>query len=77
MLVGISNASIQCRIALGPRAGRRVWRAGEEPCVGRLCRLRSDRARGPSIVTNELRGATKDRRPPLPANDRQPLFPYP
>src|SRR5437879_8029341 len=31
MLAGISNAPIQGRIALGPRAGRRVWRVGEEP----------------------------------------------
>ncbi len=31
MLAGISSASIQGRIALGPRAGRRVWRVGEEP----------------------------------------------
>jgi hypothetical protein len=28
MLAGISSASIQGRIALGPRAGRRVWRVG-------------------------------------------------
>jgi hypothetical protein len=31
MLAGISSASIQGRIALGPRAGRRVWQVGEEP----------------------------------------------
>lgn len=31
LLAGISSASIQGRIALGPRAGRRVWRVGEEP----------------------------------------------
>jgi hypothetical protein len=31
MLAGIISASIQGRIALGPRAGRRVWRVGEEP----------------------------------------------
>jgi hypothetical protein len=31
MLAGISSASIEGRIALGPRAGRRVWRVGEEP----------------------------------------------
>ena len=31
MLAGISSASIQGRIALGPRAGARVWRIGEEP----------------------------------------------
>src|SRR2546423_10208784 len=31
MLAGISSASIQGRIALGLRAGRRVWRVGEEP----------------------------------------------
>jgi hypothetical protein len=31
MLAGISSASIQGRIALGPRAGRRVWRVREEP----------------------------------------------
>jgi hypothetical protein len=31
MLAGISSASIQGRIALGPRAGARVWRVGEEP----------------------------------------------
>jgi hypothetical protein len=30
-LAGISSASIQGRIALGPRAGRRVWQVGEEP----------------------------------------------
>jgi len=30
-LAGISSASIQGRIALGPRAGARVWRLGEEP----------------------------------------------
>jgi hypothetical protein len=31
MLASISGASIQGRIALGPRAGTRVWRVGEEP----------------------------------------------
>ncbi len=31
VLAGISSASIQGRIALGPRAGARVWRLGEEP----------------------------------------------
>ena len=31
LLAGISGASIHGRIALGPRAGRRVWRVGEEP----------------------------------------------
>jgi hypothetical protein len=31
MLAGISSASIEGRIALGPRAGRRVWRVGQEP----------------------------------------------
>ena len=31
MLAGISSASIRGRIALGPRASRRVWRVGEEP----------------------------------------------
>jgi hypothetical protein len=31
LLAGISSASIQGRIALGPRAGRRVWRVGVEP----------------------------------------------
>jgi hypothetical protein len=31
MLADIISASIQGRIALGPRAGRRVWRVGEEP----------------------------------------------
>jgi hypothetical protein len=31
LLAGISSASIQGRIALGPRAGRRVWQLGEEP----------------------------------------------
>jgi hypothetical protein len=31
MLAGINSASIQGRIALGPRAGARVWRVGEEP----------------------------------------------
>jgi len=31
MLAAISSASIQGRIALGPRAGRRVWQVGEEP----------------------------------------------
>jgi hypothetical protein len=30
-LAGISRASIQGRIALGPRAGARVWRAGDDP----------------------------------------------
>ena len=30
-LAGISSASIQGRIALGGRAGGRVWRLGEEP----------------------------------------------
>ena len=30
-VLGISSASIQGRIALGPRAGARVWRVGEEP----------------------------------------------
>jgi hypothetical protein len=30
-LAGISSASIQGRIALGRRAGGRVWRLGEEP----------------------------------------------
>jgi len=30
-LAGISSASIQGRIALGRRAGARVWRVGEEP----------------------------------------------
>ncbi len=30
-LAGISRASIQGRIAVGRRAGRRVWRLGEEP----------------------------------------------
>jgi putative transposase len=28
---GLSSASIQGRIALGPRAGARVWRAGDDP----------------------------------------------
>jgi len=31
MLAGISSASIHGRVALGPRAGRRVWRMGDEP----------------------------------------------
>ena len=31
VLAGISSASIQGRIALGRRAGARVWRVGEEP----------------------------------------------
>ena len=31
VLAGISSASIQGRIALGPRAGARVWRVGDEP----------------------------------------------
>ena len=30
-LAGISSASIQGRIAVGRRAGSRVWRLGEEP----------------------------------------------
>ena len=30
-LAGISSASIQGRVALGRRAGARVWRVGEEP----------------------------------------------
>jgi hypothetical protein len=30
-LAGISSASVQGRIALGPRAGARVWRLGENP----------------------------------------------
>ncbi|MGH7391260.1 MAG: transposase [Candidatus Rokuibacteriota bacterium] len=30
-LAGISSASIQGRIALGPRAGARVWRVGDDP----------------------------------------------
>jgi hypothetical protein len=30
-LAGITSASIWGRIALGPRAGRRVWQVGEEP----------------------------------------------
>ena len=30
-LAGISSASIQGRIALGPRAGARVWRVGADP----------------------------------------------
>jgi hypothetical protein len=31
MLAGISSVSIHARVALGPRAGRRVWRMGDEP----------------------------------------------
>jgi hypothetical protein len=31
LLAGISSASIQGRIAVGPPAGARVWRVGEEP----------------------------------------------
>ena len=31
VLAGISSASIQGRVALGRRAGARVWRVGEEP----------------------------------------------
>jgi len=30
-LAGISSASVEGRIALGPRAGARVWRLGEDP----------------------------------------------
>ena len=30
-LAGLSSASIQGRIALGPRAGARVWRVGDDP----------------------------------------------
>ena len=30
-LAGISSASIQGRIAFGPRAGARVWRVGDDP----------------------------------------------
>jgi Putative transposase len=30
-LAGLSGASVQGRIALGPRAGVRVWRLGDEP----------------------------------------------
>jgi hypothetical protein len=30
-LAGLSSASVQGRIALGPRAGARVWRLGDEP----------------------------------------------
>jgi hypothetical protein len=30
-LAGISSASIQGRVALGPRAGARVWRVGNDP----------------------------------------------
>ncbi len=32
-LAGISSASIQGRIALGPRAGARVWRVGADPAA--------------------------------------------
>ena len=31
VLAGLSSASIQGRIALGPRAGARVWRVGDDP----------------------------------------------
>ena len=31
VLAGLSGASIQGRIALGPRAGARVWRVGDDP----------------------------------------------
>jgi len=31
VLAGLSSASIQERIALGPRAGARVWRVGDDP----------------------------------------------
>jgi hypothetical protein len=53
MLAGISSASIQGRIALGPRAGARVWRVGggagravgtvEQPTARTHRRLRSPR----------------------------------
>ena len=55
-LAGISSASVQGRIALGPRAGARVWRLGDDPdapwvAVDRAAarapgRLRSARQRG-------------------------------
>jgi hypothetical protein len=32
-LAGISSASIQGRIAFGPRAGARVWRVGADPAA--------------------------------------------
>ena len=35
-LAGISSASIQGRVALGRRAGARVWRVGEEPDAPRV-----------------------------------------
>jgi hypothetical protein len=36
MLAALTGASIQGRIALGPRAGARVWRLGEDPDAPRV-----------------------------------------
>ena len=64
VLAGISSASIQGRSALGPRAGARVWRVGDEPdapwmastCTQMLlCRRRIARAWSNSVAISSAR----------------------
>jgi hypothetical protein len=42
-LAGLSSASAQGRIALGPRAGARVWRLGDDPDAPSASRCRGTR----------------------------------
>ena len=49
-LAGISSASIQGRIALGPRAGARVWRVGDEPTRRGCCRARRATHTSPASI---------------------------
>ena len=54
MLAGISSASIQGRIALGPRAGRRVWRVGEEPTRHGCCRATRGTRTSPASISTRM-----------------------
>jgi hypothetical protein len=54
LLAGISSVSIQGRIALGPRAGRRVRRMGEEPTRHGCCRAIRDTRTSPASISTRM-----------------------
>jgi len=44
VLAGLASASVQGRVALGPRAGARVWRLGDKPDLGHVISRRPRQA---------------------------------